>query len=343
MATIWSLPRIEIEPLSSFREERPVALLTGRRSWDAVGSLLELPIVVQAEPYEATSAYFDSLADNMPPQVEAIYGVGGGLAADCAKYVGAKNGLPTVIIPTVLSQDGFFTPNVAIRANGTVHYEETGPADRVIIDWDIIREAPRNLRGAGITELLTIVTGLLDWQYAARLNKTTPQTRYRPWAASLMAGIAQQAFKIAPGVGRGNVESLRNLLDLICIEVQVTNQLGHNRPQEGSEQFFAYAIEPRAARGRAVPYADLVGPGILIAAALHGQDIDPIRKTLMESGIRLGQLRPDDIIDTIQNLPTYVKAHDLPYSLLNDLDMSSERVVNLLATTGLDATGSRPL
>ena len=64
-----------------------------------------------------------------------------------------------------------------------------------------------------------------------------------------MAGIAQQAFKIAAGVGRGNVESLRNLLDLLCMEVQLTNQMGHNRPQEGSEQYFAYA--DRAARREA--------------------------------------------------------------------------------------------
>jgi glycerol-1-phosphate dehydrogenase [NAD(P)+] len=341
MTTIWSLPQIDFDPLSSVQENRPVALLTGKRAWDAAGSLLQLPIVVQAEPYAVTRDYLDMLASNLPPQVEAVYGVGGGLVGDAAKYIGWKNKLPVVLVPTVLSQDGFFTAQAAVREEGSVGYAETGPASKIIIDWDIIRESPRNLRGAGITELLTIVTGLLDWQYAARMNKTTPQTRYQPWAASIMAGIAQQAFKIAPGVGRGNVESLRNLLDLMCLEVRVTSQLGHTRPQEGSEQFFAYAIEPKAARGRAVPYADLVGPGILIAGALHGQDVAPIRGTLTEAGIRLGQLRPDDIEDTLMMLPGYVVDHDLPYSILNDLDPTSERVQELLATTGLGTTGMR--
>ncbi len=150
-----------------------------------------------------------------------------------------------------------------------------------------------------------------------------------------MAGIAQQAFKIAAGVGRGNVESLRNLLDLICMEVQLTNQMGHNRPQEGSEQYFAYAIEQRLGRGRPLPYADMVGPGILIAAALHGQDTGPIRTTLDPAGIRLGQLRQEDIVDTLKILPEYVRKHDLPYSILNDLDPTSEKVDELLKTTGL--------
>jgi len=211
----------------------------------------------------------------------------------------------------------------------------------MIIDWEVIRNAPQHIRGAGITELLTIVTGLLDWRYAAERNRTTPETRFVQWAAGMMAAIAQQAFKISTGVGRGNVESLRNLLDLLCLEVQLTNQMGHNRPQEGSEQFFAYAIEPRASRGRPLPYADMVGPGILIAGALHGQDIAPIRDTLLAAGIRLGQLRPDDITDTLRDLPNFVRRHNTPFSILNDFDATPERINEIMLKTGLNAVGIR--
>ncbi len=343
MTTIWPLPRIEIRELSSIQETRPTALLTAEPAWSAVSSLFDLPLVVQAEPHKATEEYFKQLAEGLPPQVEVVYGVGGGLASDAAKYIGFHRNLPTVCVPTALSVDGFFTALVAVRADNTVHYVTTGPHGQIIIDWDVICNAPPALRGTGICELLSIVTGLLDWRYAAEHNKTTPETRFVPWAAAMAAGIAQQAFKISEGVGQGRVDALQNLLDLMCMEVQLTNQLGHNRPQEGSEQYFAYAIEPKTASGRGVPYADLVGPGILIAAALHGQDITPIRNTIQSAGIRLGQLRPDDIMDTIRTLPEYVVEHDLPYSILNDLDLNSDRVQQLLATTGLDASGARPL
>ena len=136
---------------------------------------------------------------------------------------------------------------------------------------------------------------------------------------------------------------MRNLLDLICVEVQLTNQLGHNRPQEGSEQYFAYAIEPKAARGTGIPYADLVGPGILIAAALHKQNIAPIRDTLLSAGVRLGQLKRDDVIETLNSLPEYVKEHDLPYSIIHDMDLSSQEVRDLINTTGLDLSDEKPL
>ncbi|NJL56217.1 iron-containing alcohol dehydrogenase [bacterium] len=344
MTTVWNLPRIDIQSIQAIQESRPVALLTGSKSWQRVGPYVSLPVVVQAEPHNVQRSFVDILAESLPPQVEVVYAVGGGMVADVGKYIAWKRGLPAVIVPTALSVDGFFTPIVAVREEGSVGYAETGPAERVIIDWEVVSSAPPHLRGTGIAEILSIVTGLLDWRYAAERSKNTPKTRFQPWAASLAAGIAQQAVKIAEGVGQGRVESLENLLNLILTEVSLTNLLGHTRPQEGSEQYFAYAIEPRVARVRGVPYADLIGPGILISAALHGQDIEPIRRTLQSAGIRLGQLPPDDIVETLQMLPDYVRRHNLPYSILHDIeDMSSERISELLQSTGLDLTGTRPL
>lgn len=335
MTIIWNVPPQEFRDLMSVKESRPTALLTGARSWGAVSTVLDLPIAVQAEPERLDIDYLDMLADGLPQEVEVVYGVGAGLVADVSKYVGWKRGLPTVLVPTALSQDGLFTALVSARIKGTVEYVTTGPVNRIIVDWDVIRMAPPQVRGAGIIELLTIVTGLLDWKYAAERNQTTPDTRYQPWAAGVMAGIAQQAFKIAEGVGKGRVEALRNLLDLMVLEVQLTNQLGHNRPQEGSEQYFAYAVEQKLRRGRLLPYADRVGPGLLIAASLHGQNVEPIRATLEAAGIRLNQLQPAIIEDTLKTLPDYVVKHDLPYSILNDLDLDAERIAEIMAATGL--------
>lgn len=339
MTTIWNLPRIDLRSLSTIKEERPAAMLTGRKAWDAVGTMFNLPLVVQAEPHTVERGFLDSLAEGLPPQVEVVYGVGGGLACDVAKYVGWKRKLPVTLVPTTLSVDGFFTAIVAVRELGTVGYQTTGPAQNVIIDLEVISNTPPNIRGTGIVEILSIVTGLLDWRYAAERNKNTPETRFQPWAASIAAGIAQQAFKIAKGVGEGRIESLQELLDLMCIEVQLTNQLGHTRPQEGSEQYFAYAIEPRVARGRGVPYADLVGPGILISAALHGQDIAPLKATLASAGIRLGELPPNNIYDTLIRLPQYVKQHNLPYSILHDVDITPDKAKELINKTGLNVIG----
>ena len=59
---IWNLPRIELRELSTVKETRPAAVLTGNRAWNAVGSLLDLPIVVQAEPYTARHDFLEELS-----------------------------------------------------------------------------------------------------------------------------------------------------------------------------------------------------------------------------------------------------------------------------------------
>src|SRR4051794_25441575 len=102
MTTIWPLPNIDLRDLNHVEESRPVALLTGERSWAAVSPLLNLPLVVQTEPYRVEAAYLDALANDLPPQVGVVYGVGGGMVADAAKYVGWKKKLPVVLIPTCL-------------------------------------------------------------------------------------------------------------------------------------------------------------------------------------------------------------------------------------------------
>ncbi len=334
MTPIWPLPKIEVSSLRHVEEKRPIALVTGKQSWESCKNDLRLPIVVQAEPHTASLAYLDSLANSIPPTVGAIYGVGGGLVCDVAKYIGWKNHLPVTVIPTALSVDGFFTALVAARQGGVVEYITTGPVERLIFDWGVIARAPKRVRGAAILELLTMVTGLLDWRYAADHNKNTSDTRYQAWAASVAAGIAKQAFQIAAGVGEGKEDALRNLMDLVALEVQLTNQLGHNRPQEGSEQYFAYAIESKITDGQAVPYADMVGPGILIAGALHKQDIQNIRRTLEYVGVRLDQLPIDLMEETLIELPRYVREHNLPYSIVHDLDLNRSQARDILRETG---------
>ena len=298
MVKIYSLPFIEEKALAEHKDTRNAALITGERSWAAVEDKLELNIQLKTHPHSADLNALNNLARGLGRQVEVVYGVGGGQVADVAKYVAAKNDLPCVIVPTTLSVDGFFTPVVAARDNKTMHYQETGPVSHVIIDLDVISQAPRHLRGAGIVELLSMTTGLLDWEYADKRTLNRASETYQLWAAQVAASIAMQAYKIARGVGNGNKTALRQLLDLMCVEVQLTNQLGHNRPQEGSEQYFAYAIEQRI-NAEDYTYADVLGPGILIAAALHKKDVSAIRQTLLAAGVRLDELPRQTMIQTL--------------------------------------------
>ena len=107
---VWPLPRITFQALSAVEESRPIALLTNEDTWAVLGSELNLPIFIQAEPPRNDRELFDYLADNVPSRVEAIYVVGQGAPLHAGKIIAARQKRPLVIIPTALDSDEALTP-----------------------------------------------------------------------------------------------------------------------------------------------------------------------------------------------------------------------------------------
>jgi glycerol dehydrogenase-like iron-containing ADH family enzyme len=334
--SVWSLPRVTFRDLSSIQETRPVALLTTDEVWAVLGTQLTLPVMIQAEPARYSHELFDYLADHLPTQVQAIYAVGSGAPVEAGKAIAARNDKPLIVIPTALDSNRPFVPDVLTQVEdeqGTrLMTVEGAPASEVIIDWALIQAAPNEQRGAGIVDVLSVVTGLLDWRYAAQKNKNPVEQRFTPWAASVAAGLASQAIKSAGAIGQGNRDALHTLLDLMMIGVQLCNQLGHMRACEGSEHFLAQALAEQAGM---LPHAEMVGPCILIASALHGQDPAPLRDAMTSAGVRLDQLRATDVRMALDNLPNVIGAYAFPHSILNDLDPLSEQVASALEAAGL--------
>lgn len=334
MSTVWPLPKVSFKALNEIEENRPVALLTSEAAWEQVGASLKLPVVVQAEPAVEDRELIDYLSNNLPSQAGVVYVIGTGVPLTAGKIVAHANKLPLVLIPTALDSDQLFESHVALFNEGLVTRIETGAPSEIVIDWSVIEAAPAHLRGAAIVDVLAIVTALLDWRYAAKDNKNNPDQKFSGWGAGIAASLASQAIKIAKDVGTGSVEALRTLIDIVMMSVQLAHQLGHDRHQEGTEHYLAYALQNQGAKFN---HAEAVGPGMLFASALHGQDPSPLRSALEDAGIRLDQLRAGDVRLAINDLPNFCAANDFPYAISHALDPLSEQVTKALEKVGLQA------
>jgi glycerol-1-phosphate dehydrogenase [NAD(P)+] len=102
------------------------------------------------------------------------------------------------------------------------------------------------------------------------------------------------------------------------MEVQLTNQVGHARPEEGSEHYFAYCAEQFTGPGW--PHADLLGPGILLMAERQGQASAPLRKAIGACSIPLERLSGEIVLQTLEQLPAYCRTHQLPYGIAHELE-----------------------
>lgn len=319
MMRCYPLPQILEAPLRELDERRTTALVTSGPAWAAAERAgLRLSAAWRGEPGAATEARFQQIADAIPPTAEVVYGVGGGLAADAAKYAAWRRGLPLVLIPTALSVDAHLTWACGVRRDGCVAYLETGPAELLLADYALLAAAPPAIRAAGVCDLLSIATGCWDWRLAEQLGQNPPHQRYLPWAAAQAQMILEGTLTIAAAAGRGDPDGLRDLLRLLALEVQLCNLLGHSRPEEGSEHYLAYAVESHPMIGAGHAHGDLVGPAILRAAARQGQDVEPLWDALEAAGVPLDRVPDIVFADVERTLPDYARRHGLAYGVAHE-------------------------
>ncbi len=321
---IWNLPQIEILPFMEIDEPNPIALVTTSGAWEAVVDRLDqLAIGWRAQITDATVAHWSSFAVDLQSRTRetqtsyTIFAVGGGLAVDAAKYIAKINAMELVSLPTALSVDAFLTWASGVRRDGCVQYLETKPPERLIVDFEVLAAAPATIRAAGICDVLSIATGLWDWRFAEARGLNPPGMAYIPWVADAAEAILQGAIDCAAGAGAGDRQGLKQLLDCLAMEVQLCNQIGHSRPEEGSEHYFAYAVENDLGKG--LPHGDLVGPGILAMAERQGQDSSSLRQALESCHIPLDTIPPRVVEETLRSLPDYVRRHNLPYGIAHEL------------------------
>ena len=326
--TVYPLPTVHYTPLARWREERPTALIYNAAAWQAtMNASLRLSLAWQGEVTEATEEHWQQLGADL--QGEVIYAIGGGLAMDAGKYLAQQHGLPLIGVPTVISVDAPWTWAAGVRRDGCVRYLETGPPKELVLDFELLGAAPPSLRAAGICDVLSIATGLWDWRFAESEGRNPATERYIAYAAAAAEAILQGSLAAAAAAGRGDAEGLRQLCDCLALEVQLCNQLGHSRPEEGSEHYFAYAVEN--VMGKGLPHGDLVGPGIVLLAGLQGQDVAPLRDALQACQIPLDNIPPAVVLETLRELPAYCEHHQLPFGRAHTLGEEDLEQVNFLA------------
>jgi glycerol-1-phosphate dehydrogenase [NAD(P)+] len=319
MNQLVNLPIAHILPFSEIDEKRSVLLVTSAPAWNAVKANLNgLNIAAKVEATEAHPLHWDALlTETNKTHYDIVYAVGGGLTADAAKYLAAKLNLPLTVVPTALSVDAFITAASGIRRDGCVYYLSTKVPENIILDFHVIAQAPASIRAAGITDVMSIATGCWDWKFAHEKGRNPEGMEFIPWVHDNAQTILNGVLECAEAAGRGDRDGLKTLFDCLAMEVQLCNQVGHARPEEGSEHYFAYCVENHMGHG--LPHGDLVGPGIMIMSRLQGQDTGRYESALKACNIPLDKI-PTEVVDrTLKELPSYSTKHALAFGLAHTL------------------------
>lgn len=215
---------------------------------------------------------------------DAIVAIGGGRPIDVAKAAALIAGLPVIVIPTQLSTDGIASPIAVIaEKSGEVVSERSALPIAVIADLSTICAAPIAFARAGVGDLLSNRTALVDWRLAAAAGEESVDD----FAAllSACAHLLVEGLDLSP-LSAGNLthELAQRLLDGLVLSGLAMEIAGSSRPCSGAEHLISHALD--ALEPGTAPHGEQVAFGTLIATALQGGDVARVRGELEAVGMR---------------------------------------------------------
>ncbi|MEU6122218.1 iron-containing alcohol dehydrogenase family protein [Streptomyces sp. NPDC047123] len=285
------------------------------------------PSLGGAEWFEVGGGTLDDaikLADDIRKsgRYDAIVGLGGGKIIDCAKFAAARVGLPLVAVATNLSHDGLCSPVATLDNDaGRGSYGVPNPI-AVVIDLDVIREAPVRFVRSGIGDALSNISAIADWELAARERGEDIDG-----LAAAMARQAGEAVLRHPG-GVGDDGFLQVLAEGLVLTGIAMSISGDSRPASGACHEINHAFDLLFPK-RAASHGEQCGLGAAFAMHLRGarEESAFMAKVLRRHGL---PVLPEEIGFTVEEFVQVVEfapqTRPGRYTILEHLDLSTDQI-----------------
>lgn len=284
------------------------------------------PALPSADWYEVGGGTIDDaikLADSMKSgRYDAVVGMGGGKIIDCAKFAAARIGLPLVAVATNLSHDGLCSPVATLDNDaGRGSYGVPNPI-AVVIDLDVIREAPARFVRSGIGDAISNISAVRDWELAH-----TVRGEDIDGLAAAMARQAGEAVLRHPG-SVGDDAFLQVLAEGLVMTGISMSVAGDSRPASGACHEINHAFDLLFPK-RAASHGEQCGLGAAFATFLRG---DREMALLMVEVLRRHGLPvlpheigfdEDEFVKVVEYAP---ETRPGRYTILEHLDLSADQI-----------------
>jgi glycerol-1-phosphate dehydrogenase [NAD(P)+] len=285
------------------------------------------PSLPNADWFEVGGGTLDDaiqLADDVKKagRFDAIVGLGGGKIIDCGKFAASRVGLPLVAVATNLSHDGLCSPVATLDNDaGRGSYGVPNPI-AVVIDLDIIREAPVRFVRSGIGDALSNISAVADWELAARERGEDIDG-----LAAAMARQAGEAVLRHPG-GVGDDGFLQVLAEGLVLTGIAMSISGDSRPASGACHEINHAFDLLHPK-RAASHGEQCGLGAAFAMHLRGarEESAYMVEVLRRHGL---PVTPEEIGFTVDEFVKVVEfapqTRPGRYTILEHLDLSTDQI-----------------
>jgi len=264
-------------------------------------------------------------AEMIRAEATTLIAVGGGRAIDTVKLAAARSGTELVSVPTAISHDGISSPVASLFAeDGRRHsYAATVPTG-IVVDISVIGAAPARTLRAGLGDLVSNLTAILDWQLAQRAGRDS----FDAYSAMIAENAARSVLDL---VDLESPQSHERLAKGLLMSGLAMAAAGTSRPCSGAEHLVSHALDELLGEEAAM-HGEQVALGSLVSAAAHET---PLLSALTDLYARLGlPMHPSELSISTEQMVRAVQAAPGTragrYTILSERDLSTPAVARLL-------------
>ncbi len=321
------------------------ALITMKEPWEILSPKVEKKPNILTFNQNMDIEHLENLANTFNENftIKNVVGLGGGTACDTAKFLAWQLGqssneqINLYLIPSIISVDAFLCSSIAVREGGKVKYVGESHPEEIIVDYDLIKEAPPYLNRAGVSDTISITSALGDWKIAhEKMNEKFDQNIF-----NRAKHIVVDLMKHREDIRDVSESGIRAIVDGFYKEVALCDEWGNARPEEGSEHFFAYCLE--SITHQHYIHGNLIGMAVLISLYLQEDyaefEIDELYQFFSDILINISPefqgITEGNIETTLNSIKSYVLDEKLFYSVYNldELTLNNDKlkeIINML-------------
>ncbi|MGN0909155.1 MAG: sn-glycerol-1-phosphate dehydrogenase, partial [Succinivibrio sp.] len=201
------------------------------------------------------------------PSCDMLLGVGSGVVNDTCKVLAHAIGVPSAIVGTAPSMDGYASNSSSMEVNHVkVSLYNHAPVG-ILLDSEILAQAPMRMLWAGLGDMVAKYIAICEW----RISHIVTGEYYCESIAQLMRSALKKIVDAADGIPKRDPDAIQSIAEGLIIAGVGMAYAEISRPASGLEHYFSHMWEMMALE-RGLPY-DLhgiqVGIGTVLSMKLY--------------------------------------------------------------------------
>lgn len=289
-------------------------------------SLIEANIEIQ-NIETIVNINFDEIskkAFELPNDVDALIGIGGGKAIDAVKYMSFLKKMPFISIPTSTSNDGFASSGASLLVNNKRMSLPAKTPYGIIVDIDVIKGAPEKFIYSGIGDLVSNITALYDWKFEEENGKTIVDD-----FATMISKKAVNSFVRTEFKGIKDDLFLKELVDSLTLNGISMEIAGDSSPASGAEHLISHALDKFLQNPQL--HGVQVGIATYIMAKVQNHRAKRIKTILEETGffeyVKTLKMKKDDFKKAIDLAPS-IKPGRYTYIHVKENQLLAKKIID---------------